>query len=456
MLTLFYLFIDASPEAVGTLLAANNIDDDLATPSDDEDGPAGHDSPSTYSNGPLHAESMLNGVRSSSTVETDCNEAARTSSRTSPIRNRQDSLNDYLDALEQNNNNAKSCATASVPCDRPLGASPKLRSSFPTDTRLNAMLHIDSDEEDHEFRQDVLCHSPLLEEGGLVLNCSTNTQKDSYFNMSSSQEEHSSSENAHQNSQTSEISGGNAQTLNPEQPMLGAVGEEIASTVVSNNVVEETDTALCIAEGIQEPSHVNGEVLERTEIRTSDTDTNLSEAMLCTPSQVESEIGACCSNNIQAACEANSGVDGRTNNEGRGVIFNFNVSSGSFTQSTCSSSVDSSESPALYANFDGCGASVFESGPSSALQVQASPYNPCSLPNVTINRNKEGEQSGADMLCEGDGTEEIWQRRNVQTATTSRQHTQDEDSGGAQATSRDILQSTLQSEGATAGKHFLL
>ncbi|XP_075686058.1 E3 ubiquitin-protein ligase HECW2 isoform X2 [Rhinoderma darwinii] len=441
---------DASPEAVGTLLAANNINGDLGTPSDDEDSPVGHESPSTYLNSPLRAESLLDGVRSVITVDTDCNEAASTSSRTSPIRNRQDSLNDYLDALEHNNNNAKSCATASVACDRPLGASPKLRSSFPTDTRLNAMLHIDSDEEDHEFRQDVMCSSPLLEEGGLVLNCSTNANQDSYFNIASSQEEHSSSENAQLNSQTSDISGGNAQTLNTEQPMLGAVGEEIESTVVSNNAVEGIDSALCICEGIQEPSNVNGEVFETTEIGTSNMDTNLTEPMLCTPSQVGSEIGACSSINIQTVRETSSGIEERTNNNGGGVIFNFNISSGSFTQSTCSSSVDDSESPALYENFEGCGSSVFESGPSSNLGVQTSLCNPCSLPTVTINRNKEGDQSGAEMLCEGDGTEEIWQRRNVQTATTSRQYTQDEDTGGAQATSRDILQNTLQNEGATA------
>uniref|UniRef100_A0A8B9JGK5 HECT-type E3 ubiquitin transferase n=1 Tax=Astyanax mexicanus TaxID=7994 RepID=A0A8B9JGK5_ASTMX len=52
---------------------------------------------------------------------------------------RQVSLNDYLDSIE----------APKGPGDRPLGAaSPKLRSSFPTDTRLNAMLHIDSDEDE--------------------------------------------------------------------------------------------------------------------------------------------------------------------------------------------------------------------------------------------------------------------------------------------------------------------
>ena len=55
---------------------------------------------------------------------------------------RQVSLNDYLDAIE----------APGGPSERPVAAAaaavPKLRSSFPTDTRLNAMLHIDSDEDD--------------------------------------------------------------------------------------------------------------------------------------------------------------------------------------------------------------------------------------------------------------------------------------------------------------------
>ncbi|KAG5833557.1 hypothetical protein ANANG_G00277150, partial [Anguilla anguilla] len=54
------------------------------------------------------------------------------------------------------------------PRERPLGAaSPKLRSSFPTDTRLSAMLHIDSDEDEEGAGRD----GAAAEEAGLpVLN----------------------------------------------------------------------------------------------------------------------------------------------------------------------------------------------------------------------------------------------------------------------------------------------
>lgn len=71
----------------------------------------------------------------------------------------QRSLADSLDAIE----------APKGPGERPLGAaSPKLRSSFPTHTRLSAMLHIDSDEdEDRSGANDItpLPLSPLLMNG---------------------------------------------------------------------------------------------------------------------------------------------------------------------------------------------------------------------------------------------------------------------------------------------------
>lgn len=71
----------------------------------------------------------------------------------------QRSLADSLDAIE----------APKGPGERPLcAASPKLRSSFPTHTRLSAMLHIDSDEdEDRSGANDIppVPLSPLLMNG---------------------------------------------------------------------------------------------------------------------------------------------------------------------------------------------------------------------------------------------------------------------------------------------------
>ncbi|CAB1346761.1 unnamed protein product, partial [Coregonus sp. 'balchen'] len=72
----------------------------------------------------------------------------------------QRSLSEGLDAIE----------APKGPGERPLGAaSPKLRSSFPTHTRLSAMLHIDSDEEEERSGSTDIYPvpgSPLLLNGG--------------------------------------------------------------------------------------------------------------------------------------------------------------------------------------------------------------------------------------------------------------------------------------------------
>lgn len=64
----------------------------------------------------------------------------------------QRSLSEGLDAIE----------APKGPGERPLGAaSPKLRSSFPTYTRLSAMLHIDSDEDEERSGANDITPVPL-------------------------------------------------------------------------------------------------------------------------------------------------------------------------------------------------------------------------------------------------------------------------------------------------------
>ncbi|XP_072274942.1 E3 ubiquitin-protein ligase HECW2 [Pyxicephalus adspersus] len=402
---------------------------------------ASQDGHSTCSNGPVLAESMLDGVRCG---EADCEEAAGAASRISPIRSRQDSLNDYLDSLEHSNN-AKSTTASSVPCDRSLGASPKLRSSFPTDTRLNAMLHIDSDEEDHEFRQDLLCNSPL-DEGGLVLHCGTNRKKDNYLGTEAIQVEGGNFDNAQLNLQTSDISGSNIQTVSLDLPTGGTVDQEDEITLAVNNVEVEGDAALCADMAF---SAVTSGREEGIPDRENIVDTNATESLMGTSSQVLSEMGASSSIDTQTSCEGSRvAEEGASNN---GTFFNFNAASSSFTHNACCSSLESTENAVFSPNDKGCGACEFESESSGDLEVQASLCNPCSLPIVNISRNKDGDQGGTELQIEVEGTEEIWQRRNMQTVPTSGQPTQDEDTGSAQAACRSMIQSSVQGESASAG-----
>ncbi|MEE6490455.1 hypothetical protein FKM82_015884 [Ascaphus truei] len=453
-----YIHDDSSPEAVGTLLAANSINEELGTPSDDEDMPTGHDTTSTCSNNLVHGDGMMDGTprhaaRSGSIVETDCEVAASSTSRTSPIRSRQDSLNDYLDALE--NNHAKSGTSASS--DRSLGASPKLRSSFPTDTRLNAMLHIDSDEEDHEFRQDVLYQSTLVEDAGLMmLNGATGVTVDNCLSSPSNQieDDHVTSKNVEltlqTSSQKSNSAMGSIKTFHTALPALGAVGEEDENTQESRCVDEQGSTGLCVCEQIDKTAGVEPEVLESSTIMNSRKGIKEKEPVGSEPSQVSTEIDQSSPTTTASGNESSSRSERGTYTDGTEMTCNGSATSWGSTHNACSSSFESShfsERPAFSFNGEEYGACSFEPG---IAEIQILSCTPGSLPVVNaFSRNNEGEQGDTKVLCE-EGTEEIWQRRNLQAASTTRQHTQDEDTGAAQATPGDVIQTTLPIEGASA------
>ncbi|XP_058888461.1 E3 ubiquitin-protein ligase HECW2 isoform X2 [Acipenser ruthenus] len=165
---------DASPDTMGTFLGAAAVNGDPESPSDDEDLPG--NPPTARGLSPTGSEGSLPGEAAPQPLssETRGREEEEQEGRPQPAESesptrctqtlRQESLTDYLDALEP-----KPGARVEVagPSERPIGgASPKLRSSFPTDTRLSAMLHIDSDEEDEQLEEE----GAALEEGLLMLN----------------------------------------------------------------------------------------------------------------------------------------------------------------------------------------------------------------------------------------------------------------------------------------------
>ncbi|XP_032361775.1 E3 ubiquitin-protein ligase HECW2 [Etheostoma spectabile] len=141
---------EASPNAVGTILGGT-INCDPGSPSDDEDLP--HPSSSvTYRSsptGPDEGSLLVNGAcyYGDDSVWREPGQMEEEDLHSVPLggqTHRQVSLNNYLDAIE---------ATRSSGDQALAGSSPKLRSSFPTDTRLNAMLHIDSDEDEEMTEQ---------------------------------------------------------------------------------------------------------------------------------------------------------------------------------------------------------------------------------------------------------------------------------------------------------------
>ncbi|XP_056321270.1 E3 ubiquitin-protein ligase HECW2 isoform X2 [Danio aesculapii] len=128
---------DVSPE---TILGAAALNGAPGTPSDDEELP--HPLPIS-SAGPSPTCSLgsnRNGEGSSiPSPDTEIYGGTLDDEAPSSPDLLQGSFSEQLDAIE----------APKGPGDRPLGAaSPKLRSSFPTHTRLSAMLHIDSDEDE--------------------------------------------------------------------------------------------------------------------------------------------------------------------------------------------------------------------------------------------------------------------------------------------------------------------
>ncbi|XP_069471819.1 E3 ubiquitin-protein ligase HECW2 isoform X2 [Ambystoma mexicanum] len=466
---------DASPDTVGNLLAANNINGDPGSPSDDEDMPTGHlESPQLCSNGPIIEMSTDNGTpkhtaRLGSTVESEQDEPepAASTSRLSPIRGRQDSLNDYLDAIESSGH-SKACVVTSS--DRSLGASPKLRSSFPTDTRLNAMLHIDSDEEDHEFRQDLPFQSPLTEESGLrMLNGGMLGVEEGRVAHSPHLKKQGKVCSANGEEIELEISLHlfsmpmcAPQGLQNSVPSLELVGEEVEGNKESLPIEEQGSTELPCCE---ETEHVHtvaaNEVVEASniEIRPG---TSEGESMDhgSEPSQVSSENGHSDPARTESVSDTSTKPEGESDMEGADSSCNGSVTTRVSSVDTRFSSFESSrfsETPAFSSQEEedgACGADMGNLISLGIAEVQYSMGTPGSLPAVNVvSRNEEGQMAEAAAFPEGDEAEEIWQRRNLQAAAAAAavmSQLQEGETAAPLASTGETNQATSETEGTSA------
>ena len=320
---------DASPEAVGTILGVSSVNGDLGSPSDEEDMPGGHHDSPVCSNGPVSEESAdgtpKHSLRTSSTLEIDTEELTSTSSRTSPPRGRQDSLNDYLDAIEHNGHSRSGAATCS---ERSVGASPKLRSSFPTDTRLNAMLHIDSDEEDHEFQQDLGYPSSLEEEGGLIMfSRASRTDDGSLASQTKPEDNPVETEEASINEAASfEDKPGNLPELAETSLPSGPVPDESENGPESQPSVDQGSTELCGSQEVDQPT-------SGADTGTSDTSGGSRRAVSETesldqgsePSQVSSETEPSDPARTESVSEASTRPEGESDLEGADSSCNESV-----------------------------------------------------------------------------------------------------------------------------------
>ncbi|XP_062948439.1 E3 ubiquitin-protein ligase HECW2 isoform X2 [Cynocephalus volans] len=454
---------DASPEAVGTILGDSTVNGDLGSPSDDEDMPGSHHDSAVCANGPVSEESAADGtpkhsLRTSSTLEIDTEELTSTSSRTSPPRGRQDSLNDYLDAIEHNGHSRPGAATCS---ERSVGASPKLRSSFPTDTRLNAMLHIDSDEEDHEFQQDLGYPSYLEEDGGLIMFSRASRTDDGRLASQTKPEDHPvENEEASTHEATSlEDKPGNLPELADSSLPSGPAPDDSESGPESQPGADQGSTELCGSQEVDQPT-------SGADTGTSDTSGGSRRAISETesldqgsePSQVSSETEPSDPARTESVSEASTRPEGESDLEGADSSCNESVTTQLSSVETRCSSLESArfpETPAFSSQEEEDGACVAEptsSGP--AKGSQDSMCTPGPLPVVQVASGEE-EGPGAESAALPDLEElgEVWQRRGslegaTATAAAESQPREEDDAGDAQGACEGA---TAPEEGATGG-----
>ncbi|XP_025903270.1 E3 ubiquitin-protein ligase HECW2 [Nothoprocta perdicaria] len=447
---------DASPETVGTLLGVNSVNGDLGSPSDDEDMPAGHHDTSTVcSNGPVLEESSGEAIpkhplRTSATLETDQDELTSTASRSSPTRGRQDSLNDYLDAIEHNNHPRPG---TSVCGERPLGASPKLRSSFPTDTRLNAMLHIDSDEEEHELHQDLGFPSSLEDDGGLVmLNGATRNVERNGSSYSSDQIMQGPAENEGASASEAPLQSAEDQQEALQEPSSQVAGDESLQDSQSDPPAEQSGSELCAAQEAEQPpgSADSGAVDAAAGSRRGASETE-SIDQGSEPSQVSSETEQSDPARTESVSEASTRPEGESDVEGADSSCNEGATVQRSSVGTRCSSLESArfpETPAFTSQEEEEGACAADAARTEPVaEAQASADTSGSLPAIQVPQ-EEVQEAEAGELQDQEEAEEIWQRRSSLQAAAAGSQSQEEETEGAQAACEGA---TAELEGATGG-----
>lgn len=468
---------DASPEAVGTILGVSTVNGDLGSPSDDEDMPGSHHDSTVCANGPVSEDSAADGTpkhsfRTSSTLEIDTEDLISTSSRNSPPRGRQDSLNDYLDAIEHNGPSRPGAASSSS--ERSMGASPKLRSSFPTDTRLNAMLHIDSDEEDHEFQQDLGYPSSLEEEGGLIMFSRASRTDDGSLTSQTKLEDDEPVENENASVQETtslderpenlpEVANGSLpSSAAPDESEAGLEPQPSAdqgSTELSGSQEVDLPTSGADA-GASDTSGGSHRAASETESLDQGSE----------PSQVSSETEPSDPARTESVSEASTRPEGESDLEGADSSCNDSVTTQLSSVETRCSSLESArfpETPAFSSQEEedgACAASAAAAEPTSSGPAEGSQESICtpgSLPAVQVpSREEEGPGAEAAALSEQGELGEVWQRRGSAegaaaapaasaAATTGESQPQEEEDAGD--TPGACEGATAQEEGAIGG-----
>lgn len=432
----------------------------------------GHHDGAVCSNGPVSEDSAADGTpkhsfRTSSTLEMDTEELTSTSSRTSPPRGRQDSLNDYLDAIEHSSHSRPGPASCS---ERSMGASPKLRSSFPTDTRLNAMLHIDSDEEDHEFQQDLGCPSSLEEEGGLIMFGATSRTDDASLTSQTKPEDTPAEAEAEAEAEEASTNDSASLEEKPEHPPepaeaslpAGAAPEESENGAEARAGGEQGGGELCDSqEADQAASGADAAASDASggSRRAASEAESLDQGS--EPSQVSSETEPSDPARTESVSEASTRPEGESDLEGADSSCNESVATQLSSVDTRCSSLESARfpgTPAFSSQDEDDGAGAAESAGGAAGGSPASLRAPSPSPGVAAPGADEEApaEASADSGASGPAARqeeagEVWRRRGSLEGAAAPENRPQEDGDAGEA--RGACEgAAAQEEGAAGGR----
>ncbi|XP_051876660.1 E3 ubiquitin-protein ligase HECW2-like isoform X2 [Pristis pectinata] len=479
---------DASPETLGAYLGANGVNGDLGSPSDDEDMPdpsvsAVHPGQmQVFVNGSTQKESGAVHLPSATSKIGLLDGAFAVHGEPSLTRHstyRQESLNDYLDTVNGNESIKSSLAEAHL---HQVGPSPKLRSSFPTDTRLNAMLHIDSDEEDHDLHPELGCGFHIAEESeenGIQFKCASGSSKHLGTQQYTNGDQHGfrrSSDSQINLTVTEGVSASDAVDQQLSDSEYKNFHELVCSLSSVAQVGGEDEQDSCEGQGssdivtstCQEDQQLP-ETSRPADDQTVDTGGSAERLLAQTesvdrtsePSQVSSENEQSDATRTESVSEASTRPEGESDLEGadsscNGSGYTTRVSSsvGSATRFSSFESARFSETPAFSSQDEedaACPTDLVADGPADIQDSDGAADVPVAEETESSHDAPQQMQEPAevDALPSVSETEEIWQRRSLQMAATSADDlSQEEASVPTTTTPEEPGETTAETEGA--------
>jgi len=320
------------------------------------------------------------------------------------------------------------------------------------------MLHIDSDEEDHEFQQDLGYPSSLEEEGGLIMfGTASRTDDVSLTSQTKPEDNPVEVEEASTNEAASfEDKPEHLPELAEASLPPGPVPDESENGPESQPSADQGSTELCGSQEVDQPT-------SGADTGTSDTSGGSRRAISETeyldqgsePSQVSSETEPSDPARTESVSEASTRPEGESDLEGADSSCNESVTTQLSSVDTRCSSLESArfpETPAFSSQEEedgACAAEPISSGPAEGSQDSI--RTPSALPVVQVPSGEE-ERPGADSAPPPHQEEvgEVWQRRgSLEGAAAAESQPQEEgDAGDAHGACEGA---TAQEEGATGG-----